>query len=59
MDHFSRAVEAWRREPFPPGSATDALDELHADLALADSWLAEAVIPFVDRGVFEPPNLTS
>ena len=47
----------WRRQPFPPGSASDAVDELHADLALADSWIAETVIPFVEHGVHKPAHL--
>jgi hypothetical protein len=40
--------------PFPEGSADDDVDELHADLALVDTWIAEAIVPFVDEGVIVP-----
>ncbi len=48
------AVARWRRTSFPPGSAHDALNELHANLALYDTWVAESVLPFVNQGVWEP-----
>ncbi len=51
---FEDAYTTWRSQRFPPGSAHDALDELHADLALADTWVAETVIPFVEHGVHHP-----
>ena len=51
------AYARWRRQPFPPGSACDPVDELHADLALADAVVADAVIPFVEDGVYELPLL--
>jgi hypothetical protein len=54
---FEDAYIAWRNQPFPPGSADDALDELHADLALADTWVAGSVIPYVERGLFQPAHL--
>lgn len=35
----------------------DALDEIHADLALADTWVAESVIPYVSRGQHSPAKV--
>jgi hypothetical protein len=49
MDSYT----AWRGRRFPPGSSDDSLAELHADLALADTWVADAVIPYVERGVHQ------
>ncbi len=57
MGAFEDAVATWRDLAFPPGSATDALDELHADLALADTWVADLVIPFVEHGVHKPARV--
>ena len=54
MSDFETAYEAWRRQPLPPGSADDSLDELHADLVLADAWVADSVIPYVERGIYQP-----
>lgn len=54
MNAFEDAVQAWRDAPFPRGSAVDALDEVPADLALYDTWVAESVLPFIDRGIWEP-----
>ena len=50
MTELDDACESWQRQPFPPGSSDDAIDELHADLALADSWIAEAVLRLVEHG---------
>lgn len=54
MTDFERAYKAWREKPFPPGSRSDPLDELHADLALVDTWVAEAIVPYVENGVQGP-----
>jgi len=51
---FERAYSKWREQPFPLGSSLDALDELHADLALVDTWVAEALVPFVEHGMYRP-----
>ena len=51
------AYAAWRREPFPRASSDDVVDELHANLALADSWIAESVIPFVEQRRFMPAEV--
>jgi hypothetical protein len=51
------AYAAWRRQAFPTGSPVDALDELHADLVLADTWVAESVIPYVKRGIYSPARV--
>ena len=57
MSEFNDAYVAWRNQPFPAGSTDDALDELHADLALADTWVADSVVPYVERGVFQPARV--
>jgi hypothetical protein len=54
---FEDAYTTWRSQRFPPGSAHEALDELHADLVLADTWVAETVIPFVEHGVHHPARV--
>jgi hypothetical protein len=54
LTSFPDAYRAWRKRPFPLGSTNDALDDLHADLALADTWVAEAVVPYIERGVHQP-----
>ena len=47
--HLGEEYEAWRRMPFPTGSSNDDIDELHAELATWDAFVAEAVIP-MERG---------
>ncbi len=54
---FTHAYWTWREQSFPLGSPTDAVDELHADLVLADAWVAETLIPFVEDGVYEPAKV--
>ena len=54
MSQLTESYERWQRQPFPPGSLSDAVDELHADLAGADAWVAESVIPFVEDGIHDP-----
>jgi hypothetical protein len=51
---FEGAYSKWRNQRFPLGSSDDALGELHADLALVDTWVAEALIPFVEHGMYRP-----
>jgi len=58
MGDFEDAYASWRGTPFPPGSTRDSLDELHADLALADAWIAEGVVPFVERGLYQPAQVS-
>ena len=41
----------WRTRPFPRGSPIGSVDELRADLALADTMVADTVIPWFERGV--------
>jgi hypothetical protein len=45
MASFERAFRAWREAPFPEGSENDLVDELHAELAQLDAFVADAVIP--------------
>ncbi|GAB2718046.1 hypothetical protein GCM10027038_15500 [Arthrobacter bambusae] len=51
---FEGAFQSWRDAPFPRGSSIDLLDEIHANLALYDTWVAESVLPFMDRGIWQP-----
>jgi hypothetical protein len=51
---FQETFHAWRNAPMPCGSAADELDELHADLVLYDTWVAGSVLPFQDRGIWQP-----
>lgn len=44
--------DLWRSEPFPPGSEIDEFDAMHAELAYADSMIAESAIPFVTKGQY-------
>ena len=57
MGEFEDAYTVWRSRAFPQGSADDSLDELHADLALADTWVADSVIPYVKRGEYQPAQV--
>lgn len=57
MVNFQEAYASWREQTFPSGSSCDALDEIHADLALADAWVAETVIPFIQHGVYRPAQV--
>jgi C1A family cysteine protease len=50
MTDFMAAYSAWRAKPFPAGSADEALDELHAELATWDTWIASTLVPFIDHG---------
>jgi hypothetical protein len=54
---FNDTVRAWREAPFPPGSSIDVLDEIHADLALYDSWVADSLLPYLDHGVWSPAKV--
>jgi hypothetical protein len=54
MTELDDAYAAWVGEPFPPGSGNDELGELHADLVLADTWVAESIIPYVEHELYEP-----
>lgn len=54
MGDFEKAVRAWHEAPFPRGSVVDSLDEAHADLVLYDTWVAESVLPYIERGHWEP-----
>ena len=57
MSDLGELYRSWRNQPFPPGSSFEALDQLHADLVLADTWVAETVIPFVEHGRHEPAHV--
>jgi hypothetical protein len=51
---FQDAYEAWIEVPFPIGDANDRLGELHDDVALADTWVAESVVPYFKEKRFVP-----
>lgn len=53
-DRLIAAYSAWRNEAFPAGSTRDDVDELHAELATIDEWVAGMVIPFVEHGTRYP-----
>jgi hypothetical protein len=57
MVDFQDAYESWKNQPFPSGSSWDELDEVHADLALADTWVADTVGPFIESGVYRPAQV--
>jgi len=54
MMHPQDPIEAWRQCLFPTGSSIESIDSLHAELALADSWVAEDIVPFLERGMYKP-----
>jgi hypothetical protein len=45
---FNRAYAAWSSVPIRGGAKTDAIDELHAELAYVDHLVAASVIPFAN-----------
>jgi len=49
----------WQKLGFPKGSRDEELDEIHADLALCDSWVAESLVPYLRTGRWTPaiPNV--
>jgi hypothetical protein len=57
MSDFEAAYKAWRRAPFPPNTDDERLGDLHDDLAVADTWVADTVIPYADNGVVRPSVL--
>ena len=57
MDDFQSRYSAWRERAAPKGSEDDALSELHADLMLVDSWLAETIIPVATRRRYVEPKV--
>jgi hypothetical protein len=50
MEDLTSANSAWRAQPFPKGSDNDALDEIHAELATWDTWIASVLLPYIDEG---------
>lgn len=57
MATLADAYASWRQQPFPSGSADDVLDEIHADLVLVDTWVAESLIPFVEHRHYQPARV--
>ena len=54
MVDLGPAYATWRRTPFPIGSGSDEVEELHADLAMWDAFVAEAVIPMEGGRRYDP-----
>jgi hypothetical protein len=57
MASLEPSYQQWRAEPFPASNGSDEFGEVHANLVLIDSWVAEYVIPFVERGVTPMPRV--
>ena len=56
VDEFGGAYRTWMDAPFP---AEDEVGVLHDDVALADTRVADSVVPYVKRGVFVPATPTA
>ena len=54
---LDQLYRAWRQLEFPRKSSDADLEELHADIALADHWVTEAVVPYVTRSKFTPARI--
>lgn len=54
MTSFDDAYKEWRQAPFPKGSSDDAVDELHAELAQWDAFVADEVIAIADGRTPQP-----
>lgn len=54
MAAFRELVVGWQGSVFPKGSPDEELDEIHADLALCDSWIAESLLPYLRTGKWVP-----
>ena len=46
MSRFTNAYQRWLQEPIPPGSGVDTIDELHAELAQWDAFVADLAVPY-------------
>jgi hypothetical protein len=57
MTSFEGLYRRWRGVPFPPGSHRDDVDELHADLALVDTWIVDTIVPYAENGVITAPRV--
>lgn len=55
MPTSDAVIDEWLRTPFPAGSSTnDDLDEVHAEIALVDTWVAECVLEYRHAGIWSP-----
>src|SRR4029077_8587317 len=57
MTTFDGLYGRWRELRFPRGSHRDDVDELHADLALVDTWVADTIVPYVEQGAITLPQV--
>lgn len=57
MASLESSYGEWRAAPLPSGNGSEDFGEIHADLVLVDSWVAEYVIPFVERGIKHSPRV--
>jgi hypothetical protein len=56
-DEFEDAYRRWMGDWHLEGSADDEIDDLYGDVNLADTWVAEVVVPYVARGVYRPAGI--
>jgi hypothetical protein len=55
MRDFSVTSRIWLATPFPADGRDPRVNDLHADLALADTWVAEEATPVINgRGRQKP-----
>lgn len=57
MTAFIQAFRSWKEAPFPDDGPSEELGELHADLALVDSWVAESLVPYVKNHTYKPAKV--
>ena len=50
MSELESAYRAWRTAQIPRGADDERLAELNGDLRVADTWVAEDLVPFVESG---------
>ncbi len=50
MDKLEAAYRAWRAAPIPSGCRGDESEDLHGDLLVADTWVAEDLVPYIESG---------
>lgn len=52
MTEFEQAYQAWIQATFPPEGRSEDLGELHADMSLVDTWVADSLVPYVKHGKY-------
>jgi len=54
MNKLNYLYDDWREASFPSTTTNENVDELHKELILYDLWVAESVIPFIQKGRYIP-----